>query len=155
MSDGITPAVVFDNGSGTCKAGFSLEDIPRAIIPSIVGRPKYPRAEGFTGRSVGDWAQTMRGVLSLNYPMEHGVVTNWDDMEQILHQAFYHEIRAAPEDQPILLTEAPLNPKANREKMAEMMFEKFNFPAMFVAVPATLHIFVQSWWNHGHFRGLW
>ena len=140
MTDDVTQAVVCDNGSGTCKAGFSAEDIPRAILPSIVGRPKNPRNEGFTRRSsyVGDWARNMRGVLSLNYPMEHGVVTNWDDMEQMWHQVFQHEIRAyspiQPEDQPILLTEAPLNPKAIREKMAEIMFEKFNFPAMFVAL---------------------
>ena len=143
MTEDVTPAVVCDNGSGTCKGGFSAEDIPRAILPSIVGRPKYPRAEGFTGRSsyVGDWAQNMRGVLSLDYPMEHGVVTNWADMEQIWHQVFYHEIRAVPADQPILLTEAPLNPKDNREKMAEIMFEKYNFPAMFIAVPAVLSLY--------------
>ena len=150
MTDDVTQAVVCDNGSGTCKAGFSAEDIPRAILPSIVGRPKNPRNEGFTRRSsyVGDWARNMRGVLSLNYPMEHGVVTNWDDMEQMWHQVFQHEIRAyspiQPEDQPILLTEAPLNPKANREKMAEIMFEKFNFPAMFVAVPAVLSLYSRG-----------
>ena len=137
------PAIVCDNGSGTCKGGFSGEDIPRAVIPSIVGRPKYSLAEGFiTNHSsyVGDWAQSLRGVLKLNYPMEHGIVTNWDDMEQIWHQVFYNELRADPAAQPILMTEAPLNPRANREKMAEIMFEKFNFPAMYVSVPAVLSL---------------
>jgi centractin len=138
--------VVIDNGSGIIKAGFAGEEYPKVIFPSYVGRPKHLQVmagavEG--GEFVGQKAEQLRGLLKLSYPIEHGIVKNYLDMEQLWNHA-YHELSINPEDHPVLLTEPPLNPIKNREQAAQIFFETFNVPALFISLQAVLSLYASG-----------
>lgn len=140
--------MVIDNGSDTFKAGFAGEDFP-LVLPTVVGSPKLPGVPISPGMEykdpyIADEAVAKRGSLSLRYPVQHGIVTNWDDMEQLWLHTFYKELKVAPEEQPVLLTEPPLNPSVSRRRMTQVMFETFNVPAMYVGNHAALSLFATG-----------
>jgi actin-related protein len=136
-SDAVMSVIVCDNGSGTMKFGFAGDEAPRAVFPSIVGRPTKDIY-------VGDEAQIKRDMFTLKCPIEKGIVTNWDDMEKIWRHMFYNALRMKPEQHPVLLTEPPLKPKANRERMTHIMFETFNVPSMYIAIQAVLSLYASD-----------
>lgn len=145
--------VVIDNGSGFCKIGFAGNEKPTASFPCLVGRPRHQEVMHDANRKdyyVGDEAQRYRGVLSLKYPIDHGIVTDWDDMERVWRYGLTHELRL-PEDLyydkggvGMMLTEAPLNPKSNRERMCSLMFESIGVSSLYVAVQAVLSLYASG-----------
>jgi len=136
--------IVIDNGSGVIKAGFSGDNQPCVQFPSIVGVPRSDKQLiGVENKSeyIGDEAQKMRGVLNLHYPIESGIVTSWDRMEKVWEYCFTNELRVDPTEHNVMLTEAPKNPKANREKMTTLMFETFQVRGLYVAIQAVLSLY--------------
>jgi actin, other eukaryote len=140
----VNQIIVIDNGSSEVKAGFSGEDTPSCFFPNIIGKHKHPKIlKGLDWKDeyIGDEAYQMRGILKISYPIEHGIIKNWDDIENIWNHTFYVELRVSPDEHPVLLTESPLNPKENREKMIQIMFETFNVPAMHIANQSVLSLY--------------
>merc|ERR1719262_344624 len=146
------PTVVIDNGSGHVKAGLAGLEAPSAVFPALVGRPKHgtmmPGAEK-KDLFMGDEAMSKKGILSLSYPVEHGIVKDWDDMEKVWHYTYYDALRVNPEEHATIVTEAPMNPKKNRERMVELLFEKFSVPAAFIVIQA-----VMSLYSYGRTTGI-
>eukprot|EP01134_Creolimax_fragrantissima_P007513 CFRG7513T1 len=139
--------IVIDNGSGTIKADYAGIAKPGYVFPNLVGRPKYRKClhdelerDYYIGRS----AQENRGLLSLKYPMEHGIVNNWMDMERVWQSIYTDHLCVPSNEHPVLLTEAPLNPTRNREKTVEAFFEAFNVPAMYISLQATLSLYASG-----------
>lgn len=140
--------IVIDNGSGVIKAGFAGDQIPKYHFPNYVGRPKHIRvmAGALEGDIfIGPKAEEHRGLLNIKYPMEHGVVRDWNDMERIWQYIYSKDqLQTFSEEHPVLLTEAPLNPRRNREKSAEIFFETFNVPALFISMQAVLSLYASG-----------
>lgn len=93
---------------------------------------------------IGSKAQQHRGLLKLHYPLSHGIVTDWDDMERVWSYIYSDELRIESEEHPVLLTEAPLNPRSNRDKSAQVLFETFNVPALYLSIQAVLALYASG-----------
>ncbi|XP_037794027.1 actin-3-like [Penaeus monodon] len=134
-------ALVVDSGSGTTKAGFAGEEGPVSVFPTIVGRPRTARHFSSHAQPlVGNAAQRKRGTHRLSFPIERGVVTNWDDMETLWSHTFEHELHVEPREHGLLLAEPPLCPMPNRERAAQVLFETFGVGALLGANQAVLSL---------------
>uniref|UniRef100_A0A672Z986 Si:ch211-241j12.3 n=1 Tax=Sphaeramia orbicularis TaxID=375764 RepID=A0A672Z986_9TELE len=138
--------IVLDTGSGLMKAGFADQDLPSVIFPTIIGLPKYEEIMNSSAERevyIGHEAQHMRGVLALKHPIRNGIIRNWDDMEKIWHHTF-QQLCVDPEDHPVLVTEAAMNPLENRQRTVEIMFECFGVPFTYVAMQAVLALYAAG-----------
>jgi len=176
MADDEIEGIILDVGSGMLKGGFTGRDAPNMVIPNIVGRPKYPGIMVGMGQKdayVGDEAQSMRGMLVLKYPVVHGIVQDWDDMEKVLlskpinkvrpnvcccsccccccccfwqlyHHSYYNELRCAPEQHPTIISQPVFTPRPQSEKHCQILFETFEVPALYVNIPASYTIYATG-----------
>ena len=139
--DGEIP-IIIDNGSGYIKAGVGGEEGPRSVFPSIIGHYKFQKyIGGEKDYYVGAEAEEKRGMLDLNYPIDRGEIKNWDYMEKIWDHIFINALKIAPEEHKVLITEASKNQKENRYKIAQIMFETYNIPGLYIANPTVLSLY--------------
>ncbi|XP_046855012.1 actin-like isoform X2 [Xenia sp. Carnegie-2017] len=148
-------ALIIDNGSDTLKAGFSCFDEPQVFIPSLVGRPHTNSRQHIKFSSdsmeqyrVGHEAHVNRQFLTTSCPIENGIINNWDDMEK-LWQYTFDQLDTTPKEKAVLLTDIPSNSKQNREKIAEIMFEKFHCSSIYLANQGALSLY-----SHGLVTGV-
>ncbi|MGH0146334.1 UNVERIFIED_CONTAM: hypothetical protein FKN15_008073, partial [Acipenser sinensis] len=132
------------------KCGFAGSNFPEHIFPALVGRPII-RSTAKVGNieikdlMVGDEASELRSMLEVNYPMENGIVRSWDDMKHLWDYTFSAEkLNIEPRNCKVLLTEPPMNPIKNREKIIEVMFETYQFDGVYIAIQAVLTLYAQG-----------
>jgi len=153
-----TPLVV-DAGSAMCKAGFTGDDKPQAVFPSTVATKQLPQhgvalysqqhttQQYVVGLAPGITQTRERGEVvnwEARCPIERGIVRDWGAMEEIWRHTFCNQLHVDLKRHPVLLTESLVNPKANRERMTEIMFEDFSVPALYVATPAVLSLYASE-----------
>lgn len=148
---GRLPACVIDVGTGYTKMGYAGNKEPQFIIPSAIAvketakvgdeaQRRLTRGVEYLDFFIGDEAMKQKTPYAVKYPVRHGLVEDWDLMERYLEQCIFKYLRAEPEDHYFLLTEPPLNTPENREYTAEIMFESFNVPGLYIAVQAVLSL---------------
>ncbi|KAK8619898.1 hypothetical protein V6N13_066396 [Hibiscus sabdariffa] len=159
-------AIVIDLGSHTCKAGYAGEDAPKAVFPSVVGcidqmdadddkennnsetnnrNADSNKLKGKRKLYVGSQALGFRrDHMEVVSPLKDGVVVDWDIVDNIWDHAFKDCLLIDPKEHPMLLAEPSSNTQQQREKTAELMFEKYKVPALFLAKNAVLTSFASG-----------
>lgn len=134
--------IIIDNGTCYCKAGFGGKDEPEIVIPTTVGYPlkqinPYFKKDFY----IGNEGKGFRSTLKLSNPIQRGIVENWDDMEKIWEHIFKNELKIDPDEYNIIITEVIMNPKENKEKITQIIFEDFNVEGLIIINPAILDIY--------------
>ena len=137
-------SIIIDNGSGSIKAGFSGEEEPKVVFPTLIGRVKNQVGSEKKDFYIGQEAEEKNDILNLKYPIEHGVVNDWDDMEKIWNYLFTTELKVDPSEHEVMITESSINPKPKREKMAQILFETFNVPGLYISKTAPLSMYAYG-----------
>ncbi|KAH9943091.1 brg1-associated factor b [Epithele typhae] len=159
-------ALVLDIGSSSLRAGYAGDDAPKAVVPTSFGymeekstsngdvamgdaaapegeqlsAPK-PKAKLYIGQN---GPSLWRSGMQVGNPMHDGLIQNFDPIPSLINHAFSEVMRCSAADHPVLVTEAAWNTQANRERMAEIMFEEFQTPAFYIANTGVLNAFAAG-----------
>ena len=144
--------IVIDNGSFYIKAGFNGDEEPKKVLRNIIGKNKYDY-EKIGGDEkeifIGEEALIKRDMLNIKYPMKRAVVKDWESLEKIWSHIFINELKVDPKEHNLLITQPIKNIKENKEKIAEIMFESFNIPGLYIADSTLLSLYAA-----GKFTGM-
>jgi actin-related protein 3 len=155
------PPVVIDNGTGYTKMGYAGNYEPNYIVPSLISTAEEPKPgqkkEDYIydlDFYIGAEAAEKRQNYNVDYPIRHGIIDNWDNMEKYWQRCIYQYLACDPEDHFMLLTEPPMNTPENREYTAEIMFETFNVPGLYIAIQAVLALCASLITNKNKLNGV-
>ncbi|MCO5556904.1 hypothetical protein L7F22_010459 [Adiantum nelumboides] len=130
------------------KCGFAGENFPTAVFPCMVGRPTLRFEEAISEQKlddiiVGEPCAKLRHQLEVTHPITNGIVQNWEDMTHVWDHMIHNVLKVEPSECKILLSDPPLNPLSNREKLIETMFETYQFESVFIQIQAVLSLYAQ------------
>lgn len=153
-------AIVFDCGSHSFRAGYGGEEYPKFDIPSYIGVREV--IETTTDDTIDEVASGKKSLKKNEYfidtprvffprknteittYMKDGMIEDWDIFEQVLDYLYGSCLYTESQHHSILFTEAPWNEKDKREKLTELMFEKYKVPAFFLIKNAVLSAFANG-----------
>lgn len=153
-------AIVLDIGTHTTKVGFAGEDIPKGVFPTDVGygrvaAPAAPATDGAEAMDTGAEVKSeyIVGSTRLNFPvagreirnpLKDGLIEDWDACDAILRHAYTGCVRSESSERPIMVCEQTWNTRDKREKLTELLFEKYNVPSLYLAKNAVLSTFCSG-----------
>uniref|UniRef100_UPI00398F682A actin-like protein 6A isoform X1 n=1 Tax=Pristiophorus japonicus TaxID=55135 RepID=UPI00398F682A len=151
-------ALVFDIGSYTVRAGYAGEDCPKADFPTAIGMllerddgSTPMEIEGDKGKPSGttyfidtNSLRVPRENMEVISPLKNGMIEEWDSFQAILDHTYKNHIKSEAGLHPVLMSEAPWNTRAKRERLTELMFEHYNIPAFFLCKTAVLTAFANG-----------
>ena len=142
------PSIIIDNGSCCIKSGLEGEEGPRSVFHTILGEDnKYNKKMLNPGNKIfyiGKDAEDKYGILNFKTPMKRAIIKDWYIMEKIWGHIFTDELRVAPCDHNVLITQPIKNIKENKEKIVEIMFEIFGVPGLYLADSTILSLYSEG-----------
>ena len=149
----MTESVIIDNGTNTIKAGFSDDDMPRVVIPTVLGKP-FSNTGGVPEEdeeineqidiSVGEEALNKGGTLQLSRPITKGEIKDFSTMELIWKHIFFNELLTETKTHSVIVTEAPFAPSDNKKQMAEVLFDKLGVESLYIINTSSLALYANG-----------